>query len=248
MARGSTSALGSLPKSGFPTACAGVFSSGAFTGEGKMRWQDIENDREKYAAYLCSREWAEKREAVRKRADDRCERCRALPMDSCHHLTYERKYAERLDDLQAICRPCHQFTHGKHDFDPRECDTWLRYLMYCKGAGKKVIDEVITYDVLTQFADSAKLLAIEAIYRRHREIYEAIWEFTDDQEPSAKAQRVLRELERLPEVVESCLGIDYAYAAWLRFRKPRPPIRWFNHALEIVGVEGSKVRYWPEEQ
>jgi len=111
-------AIGSLPKSGFPTAWAGVFSSGSFTGETVMRWQDIENEREKYAAYLCSREWCEKREQVRERASDKCERCFLLPMDSCHHLTYERKYNERLDDLQAICTGCHAFTHGKSDVDP----------------------------------------------------------------------------------------------------------------------------------
>lgn len=84
-----------------------------------MNWQDIENDREKYSAYLCSREWAEKREAVRERADNRCERCLIGPMDACHHLTYERKYNELLEDLQAICTPCHKFTHGKSDRDPR---------------------------------------------------------------------------------------------------------------------------------
>lgn len=83
-----------------------------------MRWQDIENDKEKYAAYLCSREWCEKREKVRERSGGICERCKALPMDACHHLTYERKYSERLDDLQAICTPCHEFTHGKADIDP----------------------------------------------------------------------------------------------------------------------------------
>lgn len=83
------------------------------------RWQDIENEREKYAAYLCSREWAEKREAVRARAKGRCERCLRAPMEACHHLTYERKYKELLEDLQGTCRPCHEFTHGKSDRDPR---------------------------------------------------------------------------------------------------------------------------------
>ena len=82
-------------------------------------WRDITDEKEKYAAYLCSREWSEKRELVRERSGGRCERCEVYPMDAVHHLTYARKYAERLDDLQAICDACHKFTHGKSDRDPR---------------------------------------------------------------------------------------------------------------------------------
>lgn len=85
----------------------------------------VESDKEKYQKYLCSREWAEKREAVRERAGGRCERCRVLPMEACHHLTYARKYNEQLDDLQAICNACHDFTHGKSDFDPKNHSEWL---------------------------------------------------------------------------------------------------------------------------
>lgn len=83
------------------------------------RWQDIAGDsKDKYGLYLCSREWCELREAVRTRSGNICERCKRNPMDAAHHLTYVRKYAERLEDLQAICNGCHEFTHGKSDFDP----------------------------------------------------------------------------------------------------------------------------------
>lgn len=86
------------------------------------------DDKEKYQAYLCSREWAEKREAVRARAFNRCERCKVLPMEACHHLTYARKYNEKLEDLQAICNACHQFTHGKSEFDPLSFDRFLDFV------------------------------------------------------------------------------------------------------------------------
>jgi hypothetical protein len=82
------------------------------------RWQDITNDKKKYAAYLCSREWSVLKEQVRARSGGVCERCRSNPMDACHHLTYENKYNESLEDLQAICTPCHEFTHGKSGYDP----------------------------------------------------------------------------------------------------------------------------------
>lgn len=99
-------------------------------------WRSITNDKEKYAAYLCSREWCEKREAVRERAGGKCERCGVLPMDACHHLTYERKYAERLEDLQAICNPCHEFTHGKIDIDPLDHRYVFEYLVDCKSCDR----------------------------------------------------------------------------------------------------------------
>jgi hypothetical protein len=82
-------------------------------------WQSIDgNDREKYQAYLASREWASRKEAVKRRSGGTCERCLINPMDHVHHLTYARKYAEPLTDLQALCKPCHDFTHAKSDTDP----------------------------------------------------------------------------------------------------------------------------------
>lgn len=93
-------------------------------------WQSIEDEKEKYAAYLCSREWGKKREQVRERAQGMCERCFANAMNAVHHLTYARKYDEHIDDLQAICTPCHDFTHGKSDVDP--CAWAYRIRMYVK--------------------------------------------------------------------------------------------------------------------
>ncbi len=82
-------------------------------------WKTMKDGREKYGRYLASREWALLKEQVHKRADGKCERCRINPIDAVHHLTYVRKYQEDLADLQAICKPCHEFTHGKSDYDPR---------------------------------------------------------------------------------------------------------------------------------
>ena len=72
----------------------------------------------KYKAYLASREWALKREAVRKRSGNKCERCKTGPQDAVHHLTYEHVGNEPLEDLQAICDPCHEFLSGTSRFDP----------------------------------------------------------------------------------------------------------------------------------
>lgn len=111
-----------------------------------MRWQDCEDDREKYNLYLCSREWAEKREAVRKRAGGICERCRIHPMTAVHHLTYARKYNELLEDLQANCGYCHQFTHGKTDHDPLKADlrkiAIYSLISLCEGIGDQTGGEL----------------------------------------------------------------------------------------------------------
>lgn len=85
-----------------------------------MAWKKMPEGKEKYSAYLCSREWSVLKEAVKARSGGVCERCEASPMDHVHHLTYERKYAERLEDLQACCRQCHDFIHAKSDHDPTE--------------------------------------------------------------------------------------------------------------------------------
>lgn len=101
---------------------AGAFSIGRFTGEPSMNWREIADDREKYAAYLCSREWGAKKEEVHRRASGKCERCYVRPIDAVHHLTYVRKYAELATDLQGLCKACHEFIHSKSNDDPRMQD------------------------------------------------------------------------------------------------------------------------------
>ncbi len=99
-----------------------------------MNWKDIQDDREKYAAYLCSREWSVLKKAVHKRANGLCERCLFLPIDSVHHKTYERKYNESLEDLEGNCKHCHSYTHGKIDVDPAAIPHQIRfYLHICAG-------------------------------------------------------------------------------------------------------------------
>lgn len=85
---------------------------------GEIIWKAMPDGPEKYQAYLCSREWAERRNAVMKRANFLCERCGGNTVNVVHHLTYAGKYNERLEDLQGICNGCHEFIHGKTDVDP----------------------------------------------------------------------------------------------------------------------------------
>lgn len=71
-----------------------------------------------YHAYLASREWALKREAVRVRCGNVCERCHRAPHQQTHHLTYARVGHELLEDLLGVCADCHRFLSGKTNVDP----------------------------------------------------------------------------------------------------------------------------------
>lgn len=76
----------------------------------RVRW------RRAYRLYLRSDAWSAKRAAVLERAGHRCERCPAgsglFPVDlDVHHLSYRGIGDEALEDLQALCRSCHQQAH-----------------------------------------------------------------------------------------------------------------------------------------
>jgi hypothetical protein len=116
-----------------------------------MIWRpDIPDSKEKYQSYLASREWWIKRNAVYERADGYCERCNENDGVAVHHLTYIRKYQEQLSDLQLLCEDCHNFTHGRSDYDPLEAykkyhdDLDRRYGKHCHGCGRRAMNCVCT--------------------------------------------------------------------------------------------------------
>lgn len=73
-----------------------------------------------YGQYLASREWALRKQAVARRSGGTCERCLRNPANQVHHLTYEHLGNEPLEDLQHVCRPCHEYESGLTNIDPRE--------------------------------------------------------------------------------------------------------------------------------
>lgn len=78
-----------------------------------------------YHRYMASREWALKRQEIRARSAQKCERCKRREMTSVHHLTYERLGRELLSDLLAVCKPCHEWLSGKSDIDPAEAEVQI---------------------------------------------------------------------------------------------------------------------------
>lgn len=99
-----------------------------------------------YHEYLASREWAILKNAVRERSGGVCERCGLAPHTQTHHLTYERLGNERLEDLQGVCRGCHEFLSAKSSFDPARLvpegdgSALERFTHYAAGVKLKVAD------------------------------------------------------------------------------------------------------------
>lgn len=63
--------------------------------------------------YWESDEWKAKRKLVRERCNGVCEVCKENKMFATHHLTYNNLYNEPLEDLQGVCKDCHDIIHGK---------------------------------------------------------------------------------------------------------------------------------------
>lgn len=71
--------------------------------------------------YLSSRHWRTLRKQKISSLRGMCENCGkhltlyggSLTFLDVHHLTYERIWHERLNDLEVLCRACHQKEHKK---------------------------------------------------------------------------------------------------------------------------------------
>lgn len=209
-----------------------------------MDWRDLEDGKEKRNLYYCSREWAELREAVRERAGNRCERCKTGPMDNCHHLTYARLYNERLEDLQAICEPCHQFTHGKSDVDPAaksEPGTpWEQYLNRCKQLGETPVPELICrapegiwWSALPS-EDCGKIVAWNVISHARNAASDVTIAMTHDEE---LAEHIDGSIESALAAIES--EMPFAYGLWVRLGMPQPDST-EQYAESVARILGTK--------
>jgi hypothetical protein len=160
------------------------------TGVARMiDWKSISDGREKYEAYLCSREWALMRRKVLDRSRGICEKCKNAPVEHVHHLTYIRKYQEELNDLMGVCRDCHEdIHHPKEPIDKSEIDLveviararerhgiFDQIRTAAKRISTKLAPRLIELGVKTgtavgsdEMADLEELVALK-LYQRHME-------------------------------------------------------------------------------
>ena len=65
--------------------------------------------------YLQSRHWARFRAKAKRYYGNKCARCFRYGINGVtidvHHLSYERLWHERLEDVQLLCRECHKQKH-----------------------------------------------------------------------------------------------------------------------------------------
>ena len=64
-----------------------------------------------YADYLGTDHWQTVRRQKIMAAGFQCERCGSSDALQVHHLTYENRGAERLEDLEVLCGQCHIVQH-----------------------------------------------------------------------------------------------------------------------------------------
>lgn len=74
-----------------------------------------ESRRERYAAYLESTAWQERRQKVLQRERYVCQGCRSERACEAHHLTYAHVFDELLWELVAVCPDCHRRAHGRNN-------------------------------------------------------------------------------------------------------------------------------------
>jgi len=63
--------------------------------------------------YLRSPHWIATARAKRAEVKWKCEKCHERKRLDVHHKTYKRLGKERMSDLQALCRDCHDKEHRK---------------------------------------------------------------------------------------------------------------------------------------
>lgn len=64
--------------------------------------------------YLKSEEWRVKRNYIMSFYKEVCQKCNKKATD-VHHLTYERMFKEKFEDLIPLCRKCHEEEHHIND-------------------------------------------------------------------------------------------------------------------------------------
>jgi hypothetical protein len=77
--------------------------------------EDWKQKKEEYALYLKSPKWNTKRKEIFKDRNGHCERCKidvSKIIYQVHHKTYKNIFNEPNEDLELLCKPCHEKEHG----------------------------------------------------------------------------------------------------------------------------------------
>lgn len=76
--------------------------------------------KQNYFTYLRSAKWFNFKKQLIAERGHRCEKCGATPKSlDGHHLTYARLFNEIPEDIQLLCRPCHNAIHEAEKSKPK---------------------------------------------------------------------------------------------------------------------------------
>lgn len=78
----------------------------------KKKKVKISKHKQKYYDYLNSKEWADIRLDMYEIKGNKCERCGNKQQLEIHHISYKNIFNEEPEDLELLCRSCHQKEHG----------------------------------------------------------------------------------------------------------------------------------------
>jgi len=67
-----------------------------------------------YYEYLATEHWQQMRKKAFKHYGKKCKYCGCGNDLNVHHVTYERRGDERLEDLEIVCQDCHKRIHNIH--------------------------------------------------------------------------------------------------------------------------------------
>ena len=81
--------------------------------EKKLEEKTFLQRKKEYYDYLDSDKWKSIKSRLFILLGKYCERCGSKERIQVHHITYERLFNERFDDLEILCENCHKKEHGK---------------------------------------------------------------------------------------------------------------------------------------
>jgi 5-methylcytosine-specific restriction endonuclease McrA len=79
---------------------------------------------QEYLSYLRSKEWREKRKEFLEEANYECSECGEKKNLQVHHLNYDCVGEEDFDDVEVLCKECHQNKELEKGTDLREVDDY----------------------------------------------------------------------------------------------------------------------------
>ncbi len=120
-------------------------------------WKQMPHGRERYHAYLASREWAKLKVKIRKRSAGMCEACYVAAATETHHQTYIRLYREHLDDLRHVCHECHLYLSAASDFNPADERFFTPELANCIKCAAVIRDPIGRNDKGEWFCEDCAL-------------------------------------------------------------------------------------------